>query len=153
MTANKVQLIDLVCEYILKLHKTFPKEHRLILATRDPVSLEIHHNIIIRRQDMLITHKEADFIIANQVVYLAKSGYVYIKVICDDRDVFVLLVHFYVQENLSGAVSMIGTSAGRIAVDIKATTAKHADMGATQYHSYTESEKGSLEDIEFQLQP
>ena len=50
--------------------------------SQDPLPLEIHHNMInIRKQDMLITHEKADVIIANQVVYLAKSGYECIKVI------------------------------------------------------------------------
>ena len=125
---NKKQLINLVCQHLLKNHATFPKDYKMILTYEDPVPLEIHPNIIIQRRDMIITHEEADVIITNQVVQLAKAGSSSIKVVCDDTDVFVLLVYFYIKENLSCDLTMVGTSSGRTAVDIKATSVKHSDI-------------------------
>ena len=47
-----------------------------------------------------------------------------IKVICDDTDVFLLLVHFYSVQKLACNLAMAGTSAGRSVIDIKKTVRK-----------------------------
>ena len=53
-------------------------------------------------------------------------GVLNIRVICDDTDVFVLLLHFFVLEKLTCRFVMVGTSHGRSVVDIRATAHKHA---------------------------
>ena len=62
-----------------------------------------------------------------QILQIAQLGSVKtIKVICDDTDVFVLLVHFCSQEKLNCALIMEATSCERISVGIQATVKKHA---------------------------
>ena len=51
--------------------------------------------IVIERKDLELTHEEADVIIPKQVVHAATQGSTCIKVINDDTDVFILLVHYY----------------------------------------------------------
>ena len=73
-------------------------------------------------------HEEADAIISNQVVYLANLGCCRIKVISDDSDVFVLLVHHYTDKKLTATVIMEPTSQGRLSVNIGSTVAKHRSI-------------------------
>ena len=54
-----------------------------------------------------------------------EEGAVCVKVICDDTDVFVLLLHVYLTMNLTCTVLMESTSADRTIVDIGATTQKN----------------------------
>ena len=125
VTENKVQLIDILCQHLKDQCHTFPEKNKLVVTSNDPIPFEISDGVIVQRLDMRTTHEEADVIIAQQVVKLAESGNSSIKVVCDDTDVLVLLVHFYAQEQLTCELVMSGTSAGRVVVDIKATTTKH----------------------------
>ncbi|KAH3755283.1 hypothetical protein DPMN_189974 [Dreissena polymorpha] len=77
------------------------------------------------RVDLRTTHEEADVIIPRQVVMAIEEGAVCVKVICDDTDVFVLLLHVYLTIHLTCTVLMKGTSADRTIVDIGATTQKN----------------------------
>jgi len=51
--------------------------------------------IVTERKDLELTHEEAGVIIPRQVVHAATQGSMCIKVINDDTDVFILLVHYY----------------------------------------------------------
>ena len=70
-------------------------------------------------------HEDADVIIPIQVAYLANLGCCRIKVISDDSDVFVLLVHYYTDKKLTATLIMEPTSQGRLSVNIDSTVAKH----------------------------
>ena len=50
------------------------------------------------------------------------------RVISDDTDVFVLLLHFFKSESLTCDLVMFGTCHSRTSVDIKATAQKCADF-------------------------
>ena len=125
VTDNKVQLIGILCQHLKDQCCTFPANGKLVVTSNDPVPFEINNGVIVQRVDMRTTHEEADIIIVQQVAKLAQSGNTSIKVVCDDTDVLVLLVHFYAQEHFTCDLAMSGTSAGRVVIDIKATTAKH----------------------------
>ena len=75
-----------------------------------------------------MTHEEAAIIIINQVVHIARQTQATIHVICDDTDVFVLLVHFFASEGLCSNVVMVPTCSSRYLVNIGATAKKHADI-------------------------
>ena len=70
-------------------------------------------------------HKEADVIISHQVVYLANLGWQNIKVISEDTNIFVLLVHYYADKKLTSSLVMEPTSQGRSSANIGSTVAKH----------------------------
>ena len=62
------------------------------------------------------------------MVDLAVRGASNISVVCDDTDVFVLLIHFYCREKLNCGVTMESPIAGRCVIDIKATANKHSNI-------------------------
>ena len=59
-----------------------------------------------------------------------------LKVISDDTDVFVLLVHFYQQCGLNCNLIMSGTSSTRSVIDIKAIAAKHQNIARQLLPAY-----------------
>ena len=59
------------------------------------------------------------------MVNLSEHGCLGIKVICDDTDVFVLLVYFYNENRLSCIVSLESPIAGRSVIDIGVSAAPH----------------------------
>ena len=56
------------------------------------------------------SHEETDVIIVNQVTSAASQGYKTIHIVCDDTDVFVLLVYFYKTLNITSELLMVPTS-------------------------------------------
>ena len=53
-----------------------------------------------KRIDLKTTHEEADVINPQQVVALADMGCTLINVICDDKDVCVIIAYFFADESL-----------------------------------------------------
>ena len=68
--------------------------HTLTIAGVRDVPVEITGGMRIDRHDLRSKHEETDILIAQHAISLlrlAKS----VRVVCDDTDVFVLLVHYY----------------------------------------------------------
>lgn len=125
-TENKVQLINLICEDLTQKALTYTGSSKSLMITgSSDVPLEIQMGVPVSRYDIRTSHEEADVIITQQAVYAATQGAKCVKVICDDTDVFVLLLHFYSLTKLSSMMLMEGTSGERTMVDIGATAAKH----------------------------
>ena len=61
----------------------------------------------------------------NSLVYLASHGCCSIKVISDDTDVFVLLVHYHAEKKLTSTLLMEPTGQGCSSANIGSTVAKH----------------------------
>ena len=80
------------------------------------------------REDLCNRHEEADVIILNQLIYLAARGASNIRVICDDTDVFVLLLYLFCRENMNCDVTVESPIAGHSVIDIKATANKHRNI-------------------------
>ena len=81
--------------------------------------------VIIPRHDLRTTHEEPDVIIVQQVPTVAMQGIGNITVICDDTDVFILLLHFYLSKNLSCSILMEGTNSQQTVINISHTAKKH----------------------------
>ena len=90
--------------------------------------MEIFKGVAIERRDLETTHEEADVIIPRQVLDDATQVSTCIKIICDDADVFILLIHYYQLCSLTCIVLMEGTCRIRAAIDIGATAKQHADI-------------------------
>ena len=75
-----------------------------------------------------MTHEEADIIIAHHVVHIARETSPIIHIVCDDTDVFMLLVYFYSSEDLRSDVFMVPTRTSRSAVNIGATAKEQEDI-------------------------
>ena len=131
VTENKVQLIALICGFIVEHGKQLPDESHLVITGFAPEPLDMCNGEVITRNDLTTRHEEADTIMVQQMVHLASQGRETIYIICDDTDVFVLLVHFYALQKLRCNVLMVGTSPTRSSADIKATYLKHTAI-ATQ---------------------
>ena len=67
----------------------------LVVTEKIPIPTEVCNGLQIPRPDLKTMHEEADVIIPHQVIYTASLGCCSIKVISDDTDVFVLLVHYF----------------------------------------------------------
>ena len=89
---NKAQLIKLICQYLMD-HEV-SDTNRLVVTSENPIPNEIVNGKKFLRDDLRTTHEEADVIIVQLMVNLSQHGCLSIKVICDDTDVFVLLMYF-----------------------------------------------------------
>ena len=128
VTENKSQIIKLVCQHLRKQCNTFPADKKLVVTEQEPVPFEINKGVIIQRSDMRTTYEEADVIIIQQLLSVVELAVKSVKIICDVTDVFVLLVHYYITENLTSELIMCGTSASRSVTYVKATAIKHASI-------------------------
>ena len=97
VTQNKIRLIDLIVAALQKEKDQFKLcGHILVVTGRDPIPVEINKGVVIRRCDLKTMQEEADVIMIQQMIAISEeldgAG---IRVMCDDTDVFVLLLHFY----------------------------------------------------------
>ena len=105
VTTNKVQLISIIYNFNKENAALLPRNALSFVVTGSgPTRIEIYKGRVTPRDDIRTTHEEADVIIVQQMVQLASIGVQNILVICDDTDVFVLLLHFFVPENLHVAL-------------------------------------------------
>ncbi|KAI8496657.1 corticospinal neuron axon guidance through spinal cord [Branchiostoma belcheri] len=63
-----------------------------------------------------------------RMVKAAESGARRINIVCEDTYVFVLLLHYYAQWNLTCRLTMEGPRAERITIDIGATASEHGHL-------------------------
>ena len=77
---------------------------------------------------MRTNHKEADNILAHEMVVVASEQNKGVSVISDDTDVFVLLLHHYVKQKLTGVVIMESPVEERVTIDIKGTAIEHRNI-------------------------
>ena len=122
---NKVQLINLICNYLIN-HIHY-NQSKLVITGQDPTPVQVWNNGTIQREDLKTNHEEADVIIVHHLGRIASgaSDDSYIKVVCDDTDVFFLLIHFYLEKEMTMNVSMESPCAGRTIIDIRQTALKH----------------------------
>ncbi|KAG0718792.1 hypothetical protein GWK47_051785 [Chionoecetes opilio] len=79
------------------------------------------------RLDLASTHEEADILITQQAIHLAKEDpESHVRVVCDDTDVFALLAYHYLSEKLQSSLTMQSPIIGRSCIDVKETARKHS---------------------------
>ena len=83
---NKRQIIDMLCQELQGNCCQENLNHKLVVTGRDPVPVEIFKEKTRKREDLRTYHEEADVIIIQQMVELAKSEAKSICVISDDTD-------------------------------------------------------------------
>ena len=125
---NKKQVIELICisliEKVIKQQRTGMKTDVTIIA-QSPVPDVMSEGCLIPRPDLISTHEEADVLIAQHVCRYAEQE-TCIKVICDDTDVYVLLMYFYQTQNLQCTLLMQSPISGRSVLDVGASASRHA---------------------------
>ena len=77
-------------------HLKIPSANRKLIVTGlDPVPFEVTMAGIIYRIDLKTLHEEADTMIVSQMLSMVNEGYTRIQVVCEDTDIFVLLLHHF----------------------------------------------------------
>jgi len=130
VTENKVQLVELIVQRLKESCANLAyTQHKLVVTGHHAVPIEINLGCIIERRDLESNQEEADVIIIHQLLSIVQEGASKnITVLCDDTDVFVLLLHFYQTENLNCNIIMESTSRDRKVVDIRLTVEKHKEI-------------------------
>ena len=125
VSSNKKQLIDLILTELIY-HKDM-LNGKLVSTGNDPVPIQINHGVVSRRDDMTITHEEADTMFIQQVASVRAAN---VLVVADDPEVFVLLCHFVFNDDITGHVMMVSPIEGRTVIDINESVGKNrAIMG------------------------
>lgn len=130
VTENKKQLITLICEDLCT-DKSFHKDVRnnLVITGLDNTPYQISRDSVIKnREDLYTTHEEADTIIIQQMIAVSRENPEVITIVSDDTDVFVLLLHYYQEYNISTCVLMESPVQERTVVDIGETVKKHSSI-------------------------
>ena len=128
VTDNEVQLTELICQQLTSEFQEKPSKHRLVITGKELMPLELNHGTRYHRTELKTTHEEADVIIIHQVIQIANAGAKSIKVICDDTDVFILLMYAVLSHQLSCSVTMESTSSARTLIDVCASAEKHSSI-------------------------
>ena len=117
---NKVQLIDLIVNSLKE--KPILSKSLLMLTGSEKTPYKIQDGLVSLFPSLNTTHEEADIIIVNQLLWAVKekptAG---VMVICEDTDVFILLVHYYSKEEMKCQLYMKGPSIDRKLINIKKT--------------------------------
>lgn len=132
VTQNKKQLIDIICKDIQQdtdfLHKN-TEMHKLVITGQDKTPVEISvGGVIIHRHDIVTTHEEADNIIVQQAIRVARDEQRPVTVLADDTDVYTLLLYHYLEQGLPTLMVMESPIKERAVVDIRATVEKNKSI-------------------------
>ena len=125
---TKKKLIELLAEVLLRVFINAPCGKKLVITPQCKCPLHVYLGIKTLHYGMSTTHEEVDVIIPQQVITAIKEGATYVKVISDGTDVFVLLLHFYIEWSLSTTVFFKGTGSNRNVTDIGKTAEKQKDV-------------------------
>ena len=126
---NKVQLINLICDKLIAVVSSMGESHSLLVTGSAPSPIEVKNGIAITRDDLRTTHEEADLILVQQAYgYIREHETNSVSIICDDTDVFVLLVYLYWKLDLKSTVILQSTGADRTLIDIGDTVVKNIDI-------------------------
>ncbi len=97
-------------------------QHKLVIIGSDPVPLEINSGILIKLLNMTTTQEDADTIIVQQVAHVQAER---VLMVADKTDIFVLLLHFCSQGDISSSVMMVSPIQGQAVFDINAVEQHH----------------------------
>ena len=109
------------------------QKHSLVIAGVDDVPVEIDRGVRIDQHDLCSSHEEADIHITQHAIALRLLGKS-VNVVFDNKDVFVLLVHFYNSQFKASnpppppPMFMSSPVKERAVVDIPATAEAHLDI-------------------------
>ena len=103
------------------------QHHRRVVTGDDAVPTQVSKGRKIPRLDIATTEEEADIIITQlDDIHLAKEDVESrVCVLCDDTDVFALLVYFFSRKQLQSSMTMESPIHGRSCIYIKETARQH----------------------------
>ena len=127
VTDTKCSKFD-ITSCIIEHYKDHPCNTILIITGSEIVLIEVTMGVHIKRHDMANRHEEADVIMVHRVMSAARQGRQTIHIVCDDTDVFVLLIHFYKTLQITNQIIMVPTSLNRTVANIGDTVKKHDNI-------------------------
>ena len=128
-TSNKIQLIDIICDYVTRKVSEGTFNRLFVVTGSDEVPTQVLRGYASARHDFRTTHEEADVILVHQCYKsLEKEGYKAVIIISDDTDVFVLACYHYPEENDDITVYMKPTKKGRSIANIGESVRKHCEI-------------------------
>ena len=130
-TKNKVQLNHLLCEQILNDDDFLSQStqyHHLVVTGDGSIPTQVFKGRKHPHLQLASEHEEADNIMTQQACYICQNPQARVSIVCDDTDVFALLLHHYAAQNLQCPMIMQSPIHGRKCVDISATVNKHSDI-------------------------
>ena len=93
--------------------------HKLVITGQDEPPTEVYRGTVSSRNDIATKHEEAVNIIIQQVLAcVSDDPFASITVICDDTDVFVLLLYYYHVIRMTNTVTMESPIKGRAVIDV-----------------------------------
>ena len=104
-----MQLIDAIGGNLPAHFQVHICNNKLIITGPNSIPDEITLGVHVKRNAMGNSHEEADVIIVNQVMSAARQGYKTIRIVCDNIDVFELLVDFYKTLNYTSELLVVPT--------------------------------------------
>ena len=87
--------------------------------------------VVLLRNDLRTSHEEADLTIIRQLVSVSDSGMTNIRVICEDTDVFVLLVFCVSRLKNESCVTMESFVSNQTIIDINKTIKMNEDINTS----------------------
>ena len=70
-SGNKVQLIELICQYIRNNKHHLPLGHTLVISAQSPIPVKLFHGNKIQRKYLCNSHKESDSVIIYLMLHTA----------------------------------------------------------------------------------
>ena len=84
-------------------------------------TIQIHNGVVTELALLKTSHEEADVIMINQLLWVVTTSSTTksVKVnICDDTDMFALIIHYVHTENIENTIIMQATKNGHPIIDI-----------------------------------
>ena len=112
VSTNKKQLIDIICSDLSEnkiFHHGYTQNNKLGVTGSNNTAVQISHGVVIC--------EEADYIIVQQAISASEyqQG---VSVIADDTDVFIILIHHYLEQQLTHFMVLESPIHGRSVNDI-----------------------------------
>ena len=117
MSTNKKQLIDIICSDLSEnkiFHHGYTKNNKLVVTVSNNTPVEISHGVVIYREDISTSHEEADCIIVQHAMMASE----YQQGVSVIADVLFILIHHYLEQQLTNLMVMESPIHGRYVIDI-----------------------------------
>ena len=123
MSTIKKQFIDIICSELSEnniFHHGYTQNYKLVVTGSNNTPVQISHGVVVYREYISTTHEEADCKIVQQAM-MASEYQQGVSVIADDIDVFIILIHHYLEQQLTNIMVMESPIHGRSVIDIYST--------------------------------
>ena len=125
---NKVQIVDLISTFLIEKFKLTCFSNRFVVTFSEFTPVQVQLGVVIPRSDLYSTHEEADVNIVRQCFSCIDEGATRVKVLCDDTDVFILLMVFSYRLKVESDILMESFNSNRSVINIIQSKNKHSSI-------------------------